>query len=123
MRLNDVGPGPRARSRAAHRRAARRSWPRRSPPATRPALRLDDDEQAEAFAAVIAGLREHWRVATRWEPDGGRDLEVLDTEDGYWLVVPDDPTVELWPVTASAVLAGLCDLFPPTAELREWTPR
>jgi hypothetical protein len=121
VRLNDVGPRPRA-GRAPRITARPGELARALAARDATALRLADPDQAVAFAALVAGLREHWRVATRWEPGGGRDLEVLDTDDGYWLVVPDDPTVELWPVTSSAVLAGLCNLFPPTAEVPGWAP-
>ena len=122
VRLNDVGPRPRARR--APRISVRPGDLAQALAARDPgAVRLDDPDQARCFAALIGGLREHWRVATRWDETGGRELEVLDTDGGYWLVVPDDPTVELWPVTPSAVLGGLCMLFPPTSEVGEWTPR
>jgi hypothetical protein len=58
----------------------------------------------------------------RWEPAegalGGSDLEVVDSDAGYWLVVPDDPTVELWPTTPTTVFRELCRLFPLATELR-----
>jgi hypothetical protein len=121
VRLNDVGPRPRveppvriAATPGGLAQALAARDPRR--------LSLDDPEQARAFAALIGGLREHWRVAARWEPpDGalpGRALEVLDTDGGYWTVVPDDPTVELWPATPTDVFRALCGLFPLTTELR-----
>lgn len=121
VRLNDVGPRPRVEPAV---RIVARPGELASALADRDPsrLRLEDGDQARAFAALVEGLREHWRVAVRWEPAegalGGRELEVLDTEGGYWLVVPTDPTVELWPTTPSEVFRGLCNLFPLTAELR-----
>jgi hypothetical protein len=124
VRLNDVGPRPwpqpavRIRARAADLAQAL---------ATRDAsrLRLSDPEQARAFAALLAGLREHWRVGARWEPAGdgelaGRNVEVIDSDAGYWLVQPDHPSVELWPTTPTEVFRALCRLFPLTRELRSW---
>ncbi|MDA0137580.1 hypothetical protein [Solirubrobacter deserti] len=121
VRLNDVGPRPRfepairiAVAPAALAEAL----------AAREAVRagIADPQQAAAFERVVAGLREHWRVSATWEPAdgalGGRDIEVLDTEDGYWLVIPDDPTVELWPATPTAVFRGLCGLLPTFEEVR-----
>jgi hypothetical protein len=126
VRLNDVGPRPRART-APRLSVAPGELAQALATRDAAAVRLEAPERAQAFSDLIAGLREHWRIATQWEAaDGeprGRDLEVLDTEDGYWLVVPDDPTVELWPVTPSAVFGGLCDLFPPAAEVSGWAPR
>jgi hypothetical protein len=89
-------------------------------------LRLDDPAQREAFAAIVGGLREHWRVAVRWEPaEGaapGRVLEVVDSDAGYWVVVPDAAHVELWPTTPTDVFRALGQLFPLTAEMAAWTP-
>jgi hypothetical protein len=121
VRLNDVGPRP-------------------CPPRTQRILlpadvfaavleardagrsRLEDADQSAALHELVAGLREHWRVAASWEPAdgqlGGRALEVLDTDGGYWLVLRDGPRVELWPVSPTAVFRGLCRLFPLTSELR-----
>jgi len=82
---------------------------------------IADPDQAGAFARIVGGLREHWRVEARWQPapgaTGARDLEVLDTEDGYWMVIPDHPTIELWPTTPTAVFSGLCAVFPAMGEL------
>jgi hypothetical protein len=121
VRLNDVGPRPRfepairislAPGELAEALATRD--PRRARPA--------GAGQTAAFERVVGGLREHWRVAATWEPAegalAGRDLEVLDTEDGYWLVIPDDPTVELWPTTPTAVYRSLAGLLPSFAEVR-----
>jgi len=46
-----------------------------------------------------------------------RVLEVLDTDGGYWLVIPDAPTVELWPTTPTAVFRALGQIFPLRDEL------
>jgi hypothetical protein len=111
-RLNDLSPRPR--------------WE----PAER--LRFSAGELAEilasrdaARAALIAGatgerlvraLREHWSVVATWAPAPGstgvRIVEVVDTAEGLWLVVPDDPGVELWPTTPAAVFRLLCALLP-----------
>jgi hypothetical protein len=120
--LNDVGPRPRVEP--AIRIGLSPGSLAAALAARDPAQAGLDGAQAEAFAALVAGLREHWRVATRWEPAegaiGGRELEVLDTDGGYWLVVPDGPTVELWPSTPTEVFRSLCRLFPMTAEVAEW---
>lgn len=121
VRLNDVGPRPRFEPAI---RIALAPSEFALALATRDPLqaRLADPAQADAFGRVVRGLREHWRVAATWEPaDGalaGRDVEVLDTEDGYWLVIPDDPTVELWPVTPTAIYRGLAGLLPTFGEIR-----
>jgi hypothetical protein len=39
---------------------------------------------------------------------------------GYGLVIRDDPTVELWPTTPTAVFRALCDLFRLPSEMRVW---
>jgi hypothetical protein len=122
VRLNDVGPRP------GPARTQRIFLPADAFAAvleTRDAgrSRLEDADQSAALHELVAGLREHWRVAASWEPaDGqldGRALEVLDTEGGYWLVVRDGPRVELWPISPTAVFRGLCRLLPLTGELRE----
>jgi hypothetical protein len=126
VRLNDLGPRPRvepavriAAAPGALAAALADRAPERVP--------LSDPDQAAAFAALLTGLREHWRVTVAWDPAerqqlGGRRLEVLDTDGGYWLVIPDDPTVELWPTTPTAVFRALCDLFPQPSEVRAWIP-
>jgi hypothetical protein len=116
-RLNDLSPRPRRE------------------PAER--LRLGAGELAEilatrdaARAGLLAGepgeqlvraLREHWSVTATWTPapgsTGARIVEVLDTAAGLWLVVPDDPGVELWPTTPTAVFRLLCALLPRDHEL------
>jgi hypothetical protein len=84
--------------------------------------RLDDADQSAALHELVAGLRKHWSVAVSREPAdgqlGGRALEVVDTDGGYWLVVRDGPRVELWPVSPTAVFRGLCRPLPLTSELR-----
>ncbi len=120
VRLNDVGPRPGAeRSQRIVLGAGALAQALAARDAA--AAGLEDPEQAAALQELLAGLREHWRVAARWEPAkgalGGRVLEVLDTDGGYWLVVPDGPRVELWPASPTAVFRGLCGLFPLTAEL------
>jgi hypothetical protein len=78
---------------------------------------------AENAAAerLAAGLRGHWRAEARWRPSaaspGVRAVEVVDTEDGLWHVVPDGPEVELWPSTPTHVFRQLAALLPRDAEL------
>jgi len=78
-------------------------------------------EGPEAVRALVAGLREHWRVEARWARSpaspGVRVVEVVDTRDGLWLVTPDDPYVELSPSTPSAVFEALVRLLPRDADL------
>jgi hypothetical protein len=123
VRLNDIGPRPRV-ERAIRIAIAPGALAAALAGGPAAAAGLTDLDQARAFAALLAGLREHWRVTVAWEPAegalGGRRLEVLDTDGGYWLVVPDDPTVELWPTTPTHVYKALCDLFPVPSELRAW---
>jgi hypothetical protein len=125
VRLNDVGPRPHPDPGlriVAEPAALAQALAAREPSR----LRLDDPAQREAFAAIVGGLREHWRVAVRWEPaEGaapGRVLEVVDSEAGYWVVVPDAARVELWPTTPTDVFRALGQLFPLTAEMAAWTP-
>ena len=123
VRLNDVGPrpvpeGPRIRcSPGPLAQALAVREPGRAA--------IADPAQAAEFARLVSALREHWRVAVHWDPAenalSGRDIEVLDTDRGYWLVVPDGPGVELWPSTATDVFRGLCQLFPLPTEVHAWT--
>jgi hypothetical protein len=121
VRLNDVGPRPRAEPAV---RIALTAGALAEALAARDASRagLSDPDQRAALDRLVRGLREHWRVAAAWTPAdgavGGRQLEILDTESGYWLIVPDDPTIELWPTTPTAVFRGLCGLFPTDKEMR-----
>jgi hypothetical protein len=120
VKLNDVGPRPGpARTQRIFLPADAFAAVLEAREADR--SRLEDADQSAALHELVAGLREHWRVAASWEPAdgqvGGRALEVLDTDGGYWLVVRDGPRVELWPVSPTAVFRGLCRLFPLTSEL------
>ena len=123
VRLNDIGPRPRVEP-AIRIALAPGALAAALAGGTATAAGITDPDQARAFAALLAGLREHWRVTVAWDPAdgalGGRRLEVLDTDGGYWLVVPDDPTVELWPTTPTHVYKALCELFPVPSELRAW---
>jgi hypothetical protein len=121
VKLNDVGPRP------GPARTQRVFLPAEAFAAVLEARdagrgRLEDADQSAALHELVAGLREHWRIAASWEPAdgqlGGRALEVLDTDGGYWLVLRDGPRVELWPVSPTTVFRGLCRLFPLTSELR-----
>lgn len=120
VRLNDVGPRPRyspAVRIALEPGALAEALAVRDPDVAP----LDGDDERAAFESIVRGLREHWLVRTHWKPApgslSGRVLEVLDTQDGYWLVVPDEPTVELWPTTPTMVFRSLCGLFPMAAEV------
>jgi hypothetical protein len=120
VRINEVGP--RSRFEPGVRIAVSPGPLAEALAARDPArARLADPDQASAFARIVTGVREHWRVEARWRPasgaPGGRDLEVLDTQDGYWMVIPDHPTIELWPTTPTAVFSGLCAVFPRMGEL------
>ena len=99
-RVNELGPRPRAE--AAERR------------------RLTAGELAQELAGR-ADLRRHWRVDARWPAAEGspgvRHVEVLDTEGGLWLVVPDGDDVELWPTTPTTVWRLLSGLLPRDEEL------
>jgi hypothetical protein len=106
-RVNELGPRPRAEAAERHRVGA--------------------GELARVLAAgsgaipPTVGLRRHWRVEARWPAAEGspgvRHVEVLDTEGGLWLVVPDDPEVELWPSTPTMVWRLLSALLPRDDEL------
>jgi hypothetical protein len=78
-------------------------------------------EGGEAAERMVRELREHWSVEARWAPAAGspgvRIVEVLDTDGGLWLVVPDEPEVELWPTTPTAVFRMICALLPRDREL------
>ena len=117
-RMNELGPRPRV-ERAVRLRfevpellelLARRRDSRDRP-----------EPDASAVAALLAGLREHWRAEARWPPAQGsagrRVVEVIDTEAGLWLVVPDEPTVELWPTTPTDVWRQLAGILPRDEEL------
>jgi hypothetical protein len=79
-------------------------------------------EHDGALAQTLATLREHWRIEARWEPAEGstgvRVLEVIDSDAGMWLVIPSDPTVELWPTTPTMVFRLISGLLPRDHELK-----
>jgi hypothetical protein len=79
------------------------------------------EPDASTVARLLAGLREHWRAEARWPPardsPGRRVVEVIDTDAGLWLVVPDEPTVELWPTTPTDVWTQLAGILPRDEEL------
>jgi hypothetical protein len=95
-RLNELGPRPRPEPAAP--------------------LVLSPAELGRRIAAW-PGLREHWRVLARWAPDGGRAVEVVDTEAGLWLVVPGVQDVELFPTTPSGVFLLLAGVMPEDGEI------
>jgi hypothetical protein len=105
-RLNDLGPRP----------GGRLASPIRFAPGVLAQL------VATNSAELQARVREHWRVDALWQrPDGevaGRSVEVLDTNEGLWLVAPvADGEVELTHVRPAEVFRLLCDLLPSAAEL------
>jgi hypothetical protein len=120
VRLNDIGPRPRYEPAV---KVVLEPGELAEVLATGEASRaaVEDADAAIALASIATGLREHWKVTARWEPaDGalpGRELEVVDTDGGYWLVIPDPPTVELWPTTPTAVFRSLAQLFPLAHEI------
>ena len=89
-------------------------------------VRFDPELLARAVATgeheVARGLREHWRVDALWpagpERVSRRVVEVLDTQDGLWLVTPVDGQVELAHVRATEVFRRLCGLLPSSTELQ-----
>ncbi len=78
-------------------------------------------QERETIGRLLAGLKEHWRVEARWEPSPGshgmRAAEVLDTDDGLWLVTSEGSDVELRPTTPTAVWRLLVSLLPRDSEL------
>jgi hypothetical protein len=60
-------------------------------------------------------------VTARWtageDAIGERGVEVLDTDDGVWLVTPGEDAVELLPSTPSTVFLLLTALLPDDGEL------
>jgi hypothetical protein len=122
VRLNDVGPRPRAPRAvriALGAGALAEALASRDPAGAG----LEDEETAAVFAEIVGGLREHWRATASWEPaEGaldGRTVEVLDTDSGYWMAIPDGDRVELWPATPSSVYRALCSIFPLVSEIRD----
>jgi hypothetical protein len=122
-RMNDLGPRPRHEPAVRLRYAAgalAEALAARDPSI---AAQAAEGGEAEATAArgLVEGLREHWRVEARWAPaaesTGVRVVEVVDTDGGIWLVVPDGGHVELWPSTPTAVWRLLSALLPRDHEL------
>lgn len=117
-RLLDLGPRPRMEP-------AERLRYRAGELASMLALR-EAPQDSEAARTLVETLREHWRVEARWSPaprsPGVRIVEAIDTEAGVWLVVPDDPDVELWPVTPTILWRRLTALLPRDEELGELRP-
>jgi hypothetical protein len=127
-RMNDVAPRPRmqpaVRLRYAPGELAQALAARDAELAAR---RAGADEQAAAAArTLVRSLREHWRIVARWNPaaesPGVRTLEVLDTDAGVWLVIPDGASVELWPSTPTTVFRLLTSLLPRDHELAARRP-
>jgi hypothetical protein len=117
-RLNDVAPRPRfepaiALSLAPPELAVLLADGARPPGATA------DEERA--LASIARTLREHWRVTARWrageEALGERTVEVLDTDEGLWLVSGRDGAVELLPSTPGTVFLLLAAVLPDDSEL------
>ena len=117
-RMNELGPRPRIEPAVRLRfdvaelleLLARGRDPRARP-----------EPEASAVTRLLAGFREHWRAEARWPPAqdsaGRRVVEVIDTDAGLWLVVPDEPTVELWPATPTGVWLQLAGILPRDEEL------
>ncbi|MGH2948784.1 MAG: hypothetical protein ACRDPC_21440 [Solirubrobacteraceae bacterium] len=117
-RINDVAPRPRVEPAVRIRLSV---------PDLAAALAARDPagaatDEPEAFASLLDSLSEHWRAEARWPPAEGspgvRSVEVLDTTEGLWLVIPDAPSVELWPTTPTTVFRALCGLLPFDHEVR-----
>jgi hypothetical protein len=127
-RINDVAPRPRVEPAVRIRLSAGElatALATRDPTRAAPDALAEDDpatDASAAFAALLASLTEHWRAESRWPPaeesPGVRSVEVLDTTAGLWLVIPDDPSVELWPTTPTMVFRALCGLLPFDHEVR-----
>jgi hypothetical protein len=111
-RMNDLGPRPRIEP------AVRLHY---TPGALAQILAGTDEPAEPAAQTLVRTLREHWRVEASWEPaqdsPGVRALEVVDTDAGLWLVIPDLPSVELWPTTPTMVFRLLTGLLPRDHEL------
>ena len=121
-RLVDLGPRPRptddVRLRCSAGQLARLLAERALQPGT-PVFA--GGQERDMAGRLLAGLNEHWRVEARWEPSPGspgmRAAEVLDTDDGLWLVSSEGPDVELRPTTRTAVWRLLVSLLPRDSEL------
>lgn len=117
-RANDLGPRPRIEP-ATRLSFAPDELARLLAERDPAAVATGDD--APALRTLVGELREHWRVEARWAPSpespGIRVVEVIDTNAGLWLVVPDGPTVELWPTTPTLLFRQLTALLPTSEEL------
>jgi hypothetical protein len=126
-RINDVAPRPRVEPAVRIRMPVpdlATALATRDPSRAAPDALAEDDpatDASEAFAALLASLTEHWRAEARWPPapdsPGRRVVEVIDTGAGLWLVVSDEPTVELWPATPTGVWTLLAGILPRDEEL------
>jgi hypothetical protein len=97
--LADLGPRPHAEGAAPVRvRAGDLALAIAGPAAARGAL-----------ATVVRTLRVRWRVEARRARER-RVVEVLDTADGLWLLMPDGAEVDLVPVTPTRVFRLLVAL-------------
>ena len=66
--------------------------------------------EAAELAGLLArgqldGFRAHWRASA-----GAASVEVIETSDGSWAVVPDGSHVELHPIDATWIYAAIVDL-------------
>jgi hypothetical protein len=117
-RLNDLAPRPRVkRAVELHLTPAQLAVVL----AGSPDAGSDDDDAADALRSIAATKREHWRVDVTWEPaedaDATRGVEVIDTDDGLWLIQARDDDVAVWPTTPTVVFRLLCGLLPHNDEL------
>jgi hypothetical protein len=117
-RLNDVGPRPRFEP-AIALSLTPSALAQLLAGGPRPAGATAEEERA--LASIARTRREHWRVTARWtageDAIGERGVEVLDTDDGVWLVTPGEDAVELLPSTPSTVFLLLTALLPDDGEL------
>jgi len=71
---------------------------------------------ARAMDRIVAGLRGRWRAEARWvNRDGqpaGRVVEVIDTDDGLWLVEPADREMKLRAITPTMAWRLLINMPP-----------
>lgn len=120
-RLNDLGPRPRVEPAVRLRYAAGDLAQILATRDATVASKLAGAQGADAAARLVDTLREHWRVEVRWAPapasPGRRAVEVLDSDEGVWLVVPDGADVELWPSTPTVVFRQLSNLLPDMQEM------
>lgn len=110
-RLNDLGPRPRVESTGTHRVPA---------PELARVIAARRGSGLPALDELLLTLREHWRVDASWDSWSGkmsRTVEVLDTEQGLWLVDRGDVDVELSPTTPTQVWRLITGLLPRIGEL------